>query len=148
MVRVSGFLFIKDFVTGPAETIGKNCSESFSKFMDLNEFIPIRHAPGNFHKSLSDTCMKQLMDLYLIRSLSWAPRLINLIPKIFSVSRNIHISQKYSSFVSQCTVNLKELVAFDILVTLYEWFGYNCVCLPHKSCRRTNLRNIVFSLCL
>ena len=67
--------------------------------------------------------------------------------KNFSVSRNIHISQKYSSFVSQCTVNLKELVAFDILVTLYEWFGYNCVCLPHKSCRRTNLNNFVFSLC-
>ena len=35
--RVSGSLvFIKDFVTDPAKPTGKNCSESCSKFMDLN----------------------------------------------------------------------------------------------------------------
>ena len=59
--RVSGSLIIKDFITGAHEPTGKNCSESCSKVIDLNEIIPICRE-GNFHISLSD------MNLYRIRT--------------------------------------------------------------------------------
>ena len=47
--RVSGSLFIKDFVTDAPEPTGRNCSKSCSKVIDLNEFIPICYV-GNFHR--------------------------------------------------------------------------------------------------
>ena len=64
------FFFIEDFVTDAPEPTGKNYSESCSKVKNLNEFIPICRI-GNFHRSLSD------INLYRIRSRSWAPELIS-----------------------------------------------------------------------
>ena len=48
-LRVSGSLFIKDFVTDAPEPTGKNCSESCSKVIDFkSESIPICRE-GSFH---------------------------------------------------------------------------------------------------
>ena len=48
-LRVSGSLFIKDFVTDAPEPTGKNCCESCSKVIDFkSESIPICRE-GSFH---------------------------------------------------------------------------------------------------
>ena len=93
----SGSLFIR--VCHWPEPTRKNCSESSSKFMDLNEFVPICHV-GNFHRSLSG--MNQLMDLHLIRSWSWAPNLINETvdsKKFFGFSKCTHLPEIFCTHV-------------------------------------------------
>jgi len=83
--------------------------------MDLNELIPICRV-GN--RSVSD--VKQLLDLYLIRSRSWAPDLINDIvdsKKFLGFSKRAHLPEIFFTHVSM-QENLKD---FKWLLIHVSW---------------------------